>query len=55
VGAFDGEARPDPAEVDELRWVECDDLERDVAARPEGYTPWFAQILARLPELRRAA
>ena len=55
VGSFDGEARPDPAEVDEVRWIACGDLERDVDAHPERYTPWFAEILARLPELRRAA
>jgi isopentenyl-diphosphate delta-isomerase len=54
VGQLDAEPRPDPEEIDELRWVECAELERDVAAHPERYTPWFAQLVARLPELREA-
>jgi isopentenyl-diphosphate delta-isomerase len=52
VGRLDAEPRPDPDEIDDLRWIEHAELERDVAAHPERYTPWFAQIVARLPELR---
>ena len=44
--------QPDPEEIDDLRWIEHAELERDIAAHPERYTPWFAQLAARLPELR---
>jgi isopentenyl-diphosphate delta-isomerase len=52
VGQLDDEPRPDPEEIDDLRWIERAELERDVAAHPERYTPWFAQLVARLPELQ---
>ena len=54
VGRFGGEARPDPDEVDALRWVECPELERDLARHPERFTPWLAHVLERLPELQSA-
>ena len=54
VGAASGEFDPDPEEIDDLRWVHCRDLTRDVRAYPERYTPWFALLLARLPELEAA-
>lgn len=54
VGTFSGETRPDADEIDELSWVECGELERDVAERPERYTPWFSRVLERLAELRSA-
>lgn len=51
---LDQEARPDPAEIDALRWIDCAELSLDLAARPAAYTPWFAHVLERLPELRAA-
>jgi isopentenyl-diphosphate delta-isomerase len=55
VGSFDGEPQPDPEEMDDTRWIDCAELERDLRERPEAYTPWFARVVERLPELRRAA
>ncbi len=52
AGRLDAEPHPDPEEIDDLCWIEHAELERDVAAHPERYTPWFAQLVARLPELR---
>lgn len=37
-------ARPDPAEVAELRWVPPDDLLKELAAHPERFAPWFAGV-----------
>ena len=54
VGHFDGPLTADPEEMDDIRWIDCAELERDLAARPEAYTPWFGQVVERLPELRRA-
>lgn len=54
VGVLREQPRPDPAEIDGLRWIRGDDLVRDVAAHPEHYTPWFSELLERLPELEAA-
>ena len=32
---------PNPAEVMETRWVTLDRLSRDIAARPDSFTPWL--------------
>ena len=54
VGETSGDFKPNPDEIDDVRWVDCRDLTRDVGAHPERYTPWFALLLARLPELEAA-
>lgn len=54
VGRLDEAPRPDPAEIDEVRWVPGGALAADVAAHPQRYTPWFAELLGRLPELEAA-
>lgn len=48
VGRFDGEPRPDPAEIAAIRWMTRDELALDLTARSEAYTPWFANAYARL-------
>jgi len=48
VGRFDGEPRADPAEIAAIRWMTRDELERDLSARADTYTPWFADAYARL-------
>lgn len=37
---------PNPAEVMETRWVTLADLHREIAARPERFTPWMRIYLA---------
>ena len=37
---------PDPREVMEVRWVGLDALRDEVAAAPEGFTPWLRIYLA---------
>ena len=54
VGELAEAPRPDPDEIDALRWVEPHAIERDLAAAPGRYTPWFAQLVERLPELLAA-
>ena len=41
VGEWDGKCRPDPAEVDELRWVSIPALERELLEHPERFSVWF--------------
>lgn len=36
---------PDPDEVAEWRWVPLDELDADLAARPDEYTPWLADVI----------
>ena len=55
AGEFEGVPRPRPEEIDELRWVACDDVVRDVAVRPERYAPWLAIAIERMEASRRAS
>ncbi len=34
-------SRPDPSEVQDTRWVTPETLRREIAARPEIFTPWL--------------
>ena len=44
VGTFVGELpAPNPLEADGSRWVDLDDLARELEEAPERFTPWFAQ------------
>ena len=43
---------PDPAEVDDLRWVEPAALAAEIAARPHVFAPWLTGVLALLPDGR---
>jgi isopentenyl-diphosphate delta-isomerase len=54
VGRTSGGFRPDPDEIDDLRWIDCRALTRDVRTHPERYTPWFTMLLVQLPELEAA-
>jgi isopentenyl-diphosphate Delta-isomerase len=47
-GTFDGQPRPDPAEIGEWKWVEPAALLADVRARPAAYTPWFKEVVERV-------
>jgi isopentenyl-diphosphate delta-isomerase len=44
--ASGGDPDPDPAEVDDWRWVDVASLRSEMANRPADFTPWFAQVLA---------
>lgn len=44
--------RPNPEEVDAVRWIAPASLHREVAARPQDFTPWFRIYLDRYPDLR---
>ncbi|TMM40977.1 MAG: isopentenyl-diphosphate Delta-isomerase [Actinobacteria bacterium] len=50
--AADGAIAPDPAEVDELRWVAPAQLSRELATQPQRFAPWLAGVLALLPDGR---
>lgn len=46
------EIRPDPAEVDETRWISLHDLRREAGDDPSAFTPWLRIYLQRFPDLR---
>ena len=41
VGTHDAEPAPDPAEVEEWRWVSMGDLRRGLSEEPESYSYWL--------------
>jgi isopentenyl-diphosphate Delta-isomerase len=36
-----GHLNPDPSEIEELEWVEFEDLEKQLMTQPEKFAPWF--------------
>lgn len=45
VGEWDGEVVPNPDEVEDYRWIEWDELKRDMVNNPHEYAPWFQEIM----------
>ncbi len=41
VGDFDGRVTPNADEMMSIRWAKLPDVEADVLAHPDAYTPWF--------------
>ena len=49
-GRWDGAAgslRPDPAEVDGVRWASAGEIDGAMAGGGAGYTPWFREVWGR--------
>lgn len=44
IGVYDGEPKLNPDEVMAYRWVEMDDLKKDMEKNPQNYTAWFKII-----------
>lgn len=55
VGRVAGDPEPDPAEVDEWRWVSLQDVQRELIQDAQRFTPWFARALEGLLTRRGAA
>ena len=45
VGTHDGEPVPDPAEVEDWRWVGMDELRRDLREEPQHYSYWLKLVV----------
>ncbi len=41
IGQFDGRPNPNPEEADEWKWINIDELKKDIKKHPGRYTPWF--------------
>ena len=48
VGRYDGQPVPNPNEVEDWKWMDIEELKRDVGKNPEHYTYWFKLILNRV-------
>ncbi len=45
IGRCEGEVKPDPAEVGEVRWVGLGELAAALAERPEAFAAWAPMVL----------
>jgi isopentenyl-diphosphate Delta-isomerase len=52
-GSFDGTPVANPAEVHTCRWIQLDEIEKDLKAHPEKYTAWFRLIFPRIKKRAR--
>lgn len=48
VGKIDGRVRPNDSEIESVRFVDSETLNRELDGRPEVFTPWFKQEWATL-------
>ena len=48
TGTWEGEVKVDPEEVGEVRWLDGEALEREMAEAPERFTPWFLKLWGEL-------
>lgn len=44
-GKYEGNPKPDPAEVESWKWVNLRELKKDIKEKPGKYTAWFKLIL----------
>lgn len=45
VGRHFSNTRPNPEEVESIRWVGLDSLQKELAVNPSAFTPWLPHIL----------
>ena len=41
IGVYDGDIKPDKNEVEEWKFVDVNELRKDVGNNPDKYSPWF--------------
>jgi|YelNatPaOPRAMG01_1025707.scaffolds.fasta_scaffold12729_2 isopentenyl-diphosphate delta-isomerase len=51
IGRYDGEVNPNPSEVEDWKWVNINDLKKDMEQNPNKYTVWFKIALDRVISL----
>jgi len=53
AGRFDGNPKPNKDEVEDWKWVDIDELEKDIDKNPEKYVPWLKIALEKYLELKK--
>lgn len=48
VGEYNGEVLPNKEEVNNFKWVNFDELKKDVSENPDKYTPWLKMELEQI-------
>jgi len=48
VGEYDGEVKANPNEAGEWKWIEMEELKKDIKENPQDYTYWFKMALDKL-------
>ena len=48
IGEYSGVLSPDPAEVEDFKWVDLEELINDVREREDQYTYWFKLALPKV-------
>ena len=48
IGKFEGNAKPNKEEAEDWKWINSEELKKDVKENPEKYTEWFRIILDRV-------
>lgn len=43
LGTYEGPVSPDPEEIAAFKWINKDELQKDMAVHPEKYSYWFQQ------------
>ena len=51
IGIFDGQPEPDPDEASDFKWVDLNELEKDVQEYPEQYAHWFKLSLKKVIQI----
>lgn len=45
VGEWDGDLNLNPDEASDSKWIEWDDLKKDIVKNPKSYSPWHKMII----------
>lgn len=45
VGEWNGEMRLNPAEASDAKWIEWDEMKKDIEKNPKTYSPWHKMII----------
>jgi len=48
TGVYEDSVKPNPEEVAEYKWIDIQELEKDLQENPKLYTPWFKMIIESL-------
>ncbi len=52
-GRYDRDPVPNPLEAQGFRWISLSELEKEIAERPELYSPWMRLILGKVIDARK--
>ncbi len=45
VAEWDSEVKPNPAEASDYKWIEWEELKKDIEVSPDTYSPWHKMII----------